>query len=57
MSAPREPVPLWRWGMWWSILGLAVIVFYVLLTPIWMGLRAVAWIAEWGARRRGQAMK
>ncbi len=55
MSAPREPVPLWRWGLWWSILGLAVIVFYVLLTPVWLGLRAAAWIAEWGARRRGGA--
>ena len=26
--------------MWWVILGFAVVVFYVLLTPVWMGLRA-----------------
>ena len=31
-------MPLWRWGLWWTILGAAVLVFYVLLTPIWLGL-------------------
>jgi hypothetical protein len=25
--------------------------FYVLLTPIWLGLRALAWLAEWRSRR------
>jgi hypothetical protein len=24
----------------------SVVIFYVLLTPIWLGLRAVAWLAE-----------
>jgi hypothetical protein len=27
-------------------------MFYVLLTPIWMGLRALAWLADFRARRR-----
>jgi hypothetical protein len=27
-------------------------IFYVLLTPLWIGLRTLAWIAEFGARRR-----
>jgi hypothetical protein len=49
---PKPPVPLWRWAMWWSILGVAVVVFYVLLTPVWMGLRAVAWLADFRSRRR-----
>ena len=44
-------VPKWRWALWWSILGAAVFVFYVLLTPIWLGLRALAWAAEWRSRR------
>jgi hypothetical protein len=48
----KPRVPLWRWGMWWAILGLAVVVFYVLLTPVWLGLRAAAWVAEWRSRRR-----
>jgi hypothetical protein len=25
---------------------MSVVVFYVLLTPIWLGLRAAAWVAE-----------
>jgi hypothetical protein len=33
-------------------MALALFVFYVLLVPVWMGLRAVAWIAELRARRR-----
>jgi [pyruvate, water dikinase]-phosphate phosphotransferase / [pyruvate, water dikinase] kinase len=28
------------------------VVFYVLLTPVWMGLRAAAWLADFRARRR-----
>jgi hypothetical protein len=26
--------------------------FYVVLTPLWLGTRVLAWIAEWRARRR-----
>jgi hypothetical protein len=33
-------------------LVLADLVFYVLLTPVWLGLRGLAWIAELRARRR-----
>jgi hypothetical protein len=53
MPAPKEPVPLWRWAMWWSLLGAAVVVFYVLLTPIWLGLRGLARLADY--RRRAAA--
>ena len=48
----KPPVPLWRWGLWWLLLGVGLLVFYVLLTPLWVGLRAVAWLAEFRARRR-----
>ena len=34
------------------MMALADFVFYVLLTPIWIGLRVVAWLAEFRARRR-----
>jgi hypothetical protein len=37
------------------ILVPALFVFYVALTPLWMGLRAAAWIAELRARRRREA--
>ena len=50
--APKGPVPLRYWAMWWAALGVAVVVFYVVLTPVWLGLRAAAWLAEFSARRR-----
>ena len=43
---------LWRWALWWAMLMLADLVFYVLLTPLWLGGRGLAWVAEWRARRR-----
>jgi hypothetical protein len=49
---PKPPVPLWRWALWWGTLGIAIVLFYVLLTPLWIGLRAAAWVAEFRARRR-----
>jgi hypothetical protein len=52
---PKPPVPLWRWATWWAILAPAMLVFYVLLTPLWLGLRALAWAAELRARASGQA--
>ena len=45
-------MPLWRWAMWSVTLLFADVVFYVVLTPIWMGLRAAAWLAEWRVRRK-----
>jgi hypothetical protein len=45
-------VPWWRWAIWWATLGVALILFYVILTPLWVGLRGLAWVAEFRARRR-----
>jgi len=45
-------VPLRYWALWWAVLAAAVVVFYVLLTPIWLGLRAAAWAAELRSRAR-----
>jgi hypothetical protein len=51
-AARAKPVPLWRWAVWWALLGVAGLLFYFLLAPLWLGLRALAWIAEFRARRR-----
>ena len=48
---PKPPVPLWRWLIWMALLALALVVFYVFFTPFWFGLRALAWAAEFRARR------
>jgi len=45
-------LPLPRLVFWWFLLLVADVVFYVLLTPIWLGLRAAAWVAELRSRAR-----
>ncbi|HUZ98990.1 MAG TPA: hypothetical protein VMU74_06485 [Gaiellaceae bacterium] len=52
MRNEKGSVPLRYWILWCMILVAADILFYVVLTPIWVGLRAVAWLAEFRARRR-----
>jgi len=51
-EARAKPVPLWRWALWWSLLVVAGVLFYFLLAPFWLGLRGLAWIAEFRSRRR-----
>jgi hypothetical protein len=51
--AEKGWAPVRYWALWWGLLGAAIVVFYVVLTPIWLGLRAAAWIAELRARARG----
>jgi len=38
---------------WLAALAAALVVFYGLFTPFWFALRALAWLAEFRARRRG----
>ena len=45
-------VPLRFWILWAGFLAAAVLLFYVILTPVWIGLRVAAWLAEFRARRR-----
>ena len=45
MSTKRN-VPFYYWPFWMVLLALGLFVFYVLLTPIWMGIRFVSWLAE-----------
>jgi hypothetical protein len=51
-EARAKSVPRWRWAVWWVLLGIAGLLFYFLLAPLWLGLRGLAWIAEFRARRR-----
>ena len=45
-------VPWHRLAIWWTLMLVADVVFYVLLTPIWLGLRGAAWVAELRSRAR-----
>ena len=47
-------VPARYWVIWWTSLGVAMVAFYVVLTPIWLGLRGAAWIAELRSRLRAE---
>jgi hypothetical protein len=50
----KPPVPLRYWAFWMLGLATALVIFYVVLTPVWMGIRLVAWLAE-GRRFRVDA--
>ena len=48
-APPRRTIPFYYWPFWMAVLAAGLFVFYVVLTPIWMGIRFVAWLAD----RRG----
>lgn len=51
-AARAKRIPIWRWVLWQTALVMGMLVFYVGLTPIWIGMRGVAWVAELRSRRR-----
>jgi hypothetical protein len=52
-ASGARPIPLYCWGVWMALLAVGLFVFYVVLTPIWMGIRLVAWTSERSRPRRG----
>jgi hypothetical protein len=42
----KRPVPWYYWPWWLALLAAGLFVFYVVLTPVWMGIRLVSWLAE-----------
>jgi hypothetical protein len=42
----KPPIPWYCWPFWFVILAAGLFVFYVLLTPVWVGIRLVSWFAE-----------
>ena len=51
-AARAKRIPIWRWVLWQVTLVLGMLVFYVGLTPVWIGMRGAAWLAEFRSRRR-----
>lgn len=47
----RPEIPFYYWLLWIPLIGIGLFIFYVLLTPVWMGVRLIAWLAE-GRRSR-----
>jgi hypothetical protein len=44
----KAPVAWYWWPYWMTLLATGLVVFYVVLTPIWMGIRLIAWLSERG---------
>jgi len=42
----RRRIPFYYWPFWMLLLAVGLFVFYVLFTPVWMGIRTVAWLTE-----------
>jgi hypothetical protein len=43
----KQPqVPWYYWPFFFFLLALGLLVFYVILTPVWMGIRLISWLAE-----------
>ena len=50
---PKPPIPAVALGASGTRRSsLALVLFYGLFTPFWFGLRSLAWLAEFRARRR-----
>jgi hypothetical protein len=47
----KRRIPWWYWPWWLLLLAVGLFIFYVLFTPVWVGIRLVSWLAE----RRGLA--
>jgi hypothetical protein len=43
---PKAPIPWYWWALWLVLLAGGLFVFYVLLTPVWIGIRLISWLAE-----------
>lgn len=48
----KPPVSLLWWPVWLFFLAVGLFVFYVLLTPVWIGIRLVVWLGDRAPRRR-----
>ena len=53
--ARRRPIPAYKWAWWMAVLAAGLFVFYVLFTPVWMGIRLVVWLLEGRRRPHGAA--
>jgi hypothetical protein len=42
----KAPIAWYWWLLWLLTLAGGLFVFYVLFTPVWIGIRLVSWFAE-----------
>jgi hypothetical protein len=44
--SPKPPIAWYWWPVWMALLVAGLFVFYVLLTPVWVGIRLIEWFAH-----------
>jgi hypothetical protein len=42
----KVPIAWYWWPLWMVLLAAGLFVFYVLLTPVWVGIRLIGWFAH-----------
>ena len=52
---PKPSIPWYWWPVWLLVLAGGLFVFYVLLTPVWVGIRLIEWFAHRRAHGAGTA--
>ena len=53
----KPPVSRWRWALWFSLLAPALVLFYVIFLPAWLGIRIARLVADFKARQvRGSGL-
>jgi hypothetical protein len=53
-DAAKPRVPRYWWPFWMVLLATGLVVFYVVLTPVWMVIRLAARASDKAAARRGR---
>ncbi|MFL6018074.1 MAG: hypothetical protein ACJ74I_04395 [Gaiellaceae bacterium] len=46
----KPPVPAWRWVFWGCLMAPALVLFYGVFTPIWLGVRIARLLAQMRSR-------
>lgn len=46
----KPRVPLLRWALWWALLAPALLLFYVIFLPMWLGIRVARLVAQLKSR-------
>ena len=42
----KPPISPWRWAFWGCLMAPALVLFYGVFTPIWLGVRIVRLLAQ-----------
>jgi hypothetical protein len=50
----RRPIPFYYWPFWMLVLAAGLFVFYVVFTPVWMGIRLISWLADRRSAQRDE---